>query len=168
ATRAVTLRVPELDAEGRLTVRKRTLNVRIPTGVREGQLIRLAGQGSAGPQGGRAGDLYIEIAFKPHPFYRVDGRDVYVSLPATPWEAALGAAVKAPTPGGTVEVKVPPHSQAGRKLRLRSRGIPGEPPGDLYLVLEVVLPPAQTDRAKQIYQTMARELAFDPRRGLGV
>jgi curved DNA-binding protein len=168
ATRAVTLRVPELDAEGRLAVRERTLNVHIPKGIREGQLIRLAGQGSAGPQGGRAGDLYIEIAFKPHPFYRVDGRDVYVSLPVTPWEAALGATVKAPTPGGPVEVKVPPHSQGGRKLRLRGRGIPGEPPGDLYLVLEVVLPPAQTDRAKQIYQTMARELAFDPRRGLDV
>jgi curved DNA-binding protein len=93
---------------------------------------------------------------------------VDVSLPVTPWEAALGATVKAPTPGGPVEVKIPPHSQSGRKLRLRGRGIPGEPPGDLYLVLEVVLPPAQTDRAKQIYQTMARELAFDPRRGLGV
>ncbi len=166
-TRAVTLRVPEIDAEGRLTVRERSLNVHIPKGIREGQLIRLAGQGSAGPQGGKAGDLYIEVAFKPHPLYRLDGRDLYVRLPVAPWEAALGATVKAPTPGGTVEVKIPPHSQGGRKLRLRGRGIPGEAPGDLYLVLEVVLPRAETEHAKQVYRSMARELAFDPRRGLG-
>ncbi len=168
ATRTVTLRVPEIDAKGQLAVRERTLNVKIPTGLREGQLIRLAGQGSAGVKGGKAGDLYIEVGFKPHAFYRVDGRDLYVSLPVAPWEAALGATVKAPTPGGTVEVKVPPHSQGGHKLRLRGRGIPGEPPGDLYLVLEVVLPASETERAKELYQTMARELAFNPRRGLGV
>jgi len=168
ATRTVTLRVPELDAKGRLAVRERTLNVQIPTGIREGQLIRLTGQGSAGPQGAKAGDLYIEVGFKPHAFYRVDARDLYVSLPAAPWEAALGATVKAPTPGGTVEVKVPPRSQGGRKLRLRGRGIPGKPPGDLYLVLEVVLPIPETERAKELYRTMARELAFNPRRGLGV
>ena len=168
ATRTVTLRVPELDAKGRLEVRERTLNVQIPKGIREGQLIRLAGQGSAGVQDGRPGDLYIEVGFKPHAFYRVDGRDLYVHLPVAPWEAALGATVKAPTPGGTVEVKVPPQSQGGRKLRLRGRGIPGDPPGDLYLVLEVVLPIPETERAKELYRAMARELAFNPRRGLGV
>ncbi|MGH8508104.1 MAG: DnaJ C-terminal domain-containing protein [Gammaproteobacteria bacterium] len=168
ATRAVALRVPEIDAEGRLAVRERTLNVQIPKGIREGQLIRLAGQGSAGVKGGKAGDLYIEVGFKPHAYYRVDGRDLYVNLPVAPWEAALGATVRAPTPGGTVEVKIPPHSQGGRKLRLRGRGIPGAPPGDLYLVLEVVLPVPETERAKEVYRTLARELAFNPRRGLGV
>ncbi len=168
ATRAVSLRVPEIDAEGRLVVHERTLNVHVPKGIREGQLIRLAGQGSSGGKGGKAGDLYIEVGFKPHPFYRVDGRDLYVSLPVAPWEAALGATVRAPTPGGTVEVKIPPHSQSGRKLRLRGRGIPGEPPGDLYLVLEVVLPQADTEHAKQAYRNLARELAFNPRRALGV
>ncbi|MGH3085723.1 MAG: DnaJ C-terminal domain-containing protein, partial [Rubrobacteraceae bacterium] len=121
-----------------------------------------------GVKGGKAGDLYIEVGVKPHAFYRVDGRDLYVSLPVAPWEAALGAAIKAPTPGGTVEVKIPPRFQGGRKLRLRGRGIPGDPPGDLYLVLEVVLPIPETERAKELYRTMARELAFNPRRGLGV
>lgn len=168
ATRAVTLRVPELDAEGRLALRQRTLNVQIPKGIRAGQVIRLAGLGSPGPHGGRAGDLYIEVGFNPHTRYRVDGHDLYLTLPLAPWEAALGSTVKAPTPGGPVEVKVPPRSQAGRRLRLKGRGIPGEPPGDLYLLLEVVLPAAETARARQLYETMARELAFDPRRGLGV
>ncbi len=169
AKRAVTLRVPNLDAGGRLTVRERMLNVHIPKGIRAGQIIRLAGQGTAGQEGGSsAGDLYIEVGFKPHPLYRVDGRDLCVSLPVAPWEAALGATVKAPTPAGTVEVKVPAHSQGGRKLRLKGRGIPGDVAGDLYLVLELVLPSAETEHAKQAYRNMAQALAFDPRRGLGV
>lgn len=165
ATRALTLSAPELDAHGRVTLKERTLNVRIPRGVHEGQVIRLAGQGSPGPGGGAAGDLYLEVHFKPHPRYRAEGRDVYVNLPLAPWEAALGARVKAALPDGTVEVRVPAGSQAGKKLRLKGRGIPGDLPGDVYLVLEVVLPPAGTARARELYQTMARELAFDPRAG---
>lgn len=168
ASRTVTLRAPELDEHGQLVTHERTLQVQIPKSVREGQLIRLAGQGSPSVGGSPAGDLYLEIHFKPHPLYRVDGRDLYLTLPLAPWEAALGATVKAPTPSGAVEVKVPPGSQGGRKLRLKGRGIPGAPPGDLYLVLEVVLPPADSERAKQLYQTLARELAFNPRRALGV
>lgn len=92
---------------------------------------------------------------------------MHETLPVAPWEAALGAAIEAPTPAGKVMVKVPAGSQSGRKLRLKGRGIPGDPPGDLYLVLEIVLPPADTDQARQLYETMARELAFDPRRGMG-
>ncbi len=168
ASRTVTLRPPEVDKQGQLVTRERTLQVQIPKGVREGQLIRLAGQGSPGPEASPAGDLYLEIHFKPHLLYRVDGRDLYLTLPLAPWEAALGAAVKAPTPSGAVEVKVPPGSQSGRRLRLKGRGIPGAPPGDLYLVLEVVVPAADSERAKQLYQTLARELAFNPRRTLGV
>ena len=114
------------------------------------------------------GDLYLEIHFHPHPLYQVQGRDLSLSLPIAPWEAALGATVKAPTPTGVVEVKIPPGSQSGRKLRLKGRGIPGEPAGDLYLVLDVVLPKADTEQAQQIYHTMARELAFNPRQALGV
>jgi len=167
ATRTLTLSVPHVDEQGRVALKERSLKVRIPKGVYEGQVIRLAGQGSAGLGGGQSGDLYLEVHFKPHPRYRVEGRDVYAALPVAPWEAALGAAVKAPLPDGTVEVRIPEGSQSGRKLRLKGRGIPGKTAGDLYLVLEVVLPSADSPKAREIYETMARELAFDPRRGTG-
>ncbi len=147
---------------------ERGLEVRIPKGVHEGQIIRLAGQGNAGVGGGTAGDLYLEVHFNPHSRYRVDGRDVYATLRVTPWEAALGASVRAPLPDGAVEVRIPEGSQTGRKLRLKGRGIPtaqpGSQSGDLYLVLEVVLPPAKSAKARELYESMARELAFDPRR----
>lgn len=165
ASRNLTLRVPRVDQFGHTVLAEHTLNVRIPKGVHEGKVIRLAGQGGPGLGGGEPGDLYLEVYFKPHPRYRVEGRDVYASLPVAPWEAALGASVKAPLPDGTVEVRIPDGSQSGRKLRLKGRGIPGTPPGDLYLVLETVLPPANTPRARELYQTMAREMAFDPRQG---
>lgn len=167
ATRAITLSAPHMDEHGRVALAERNLNVRIPKGVHEGQIIRLAGQGSPGMGGGPSGDLYLEVHFRPHPRYRTEGRDVHATLPVAPWEAALGANIKAPVPDGTVEVRIPEGSQSGRKLRLKGRGIPGTPPGDLYLVLEVVLPPASSPRAREIYQTMARELGFDPRRGTG-
>lgn len=165
-THRISLRVPEIDASGHLAYRERSLNVQMPKGVRAGQQVRLAGQGSAGAAG--AGDLYLEVQFRPHPLYRVDGSDLYLKLPVTPWEAALGAAIKAPTPDGAVEVKIPPNSQSGRKLRLKGRGLPGKLAGDLYLTLEVMLPEATTARARELYQTMAQELAFDPRHTLGV
>jgi curved DNA-binding protein len=164
ASRTLALRAPQMDERGRVTLAERALDVRIPKGVHEGQLIRLAGQGSPGLHGGPPGDLYLEVQFKPHPRYRVEGRDVYATLPVAPWEAALGASLKAQVPDGTVEVRIPEGSQSGRKLRLRGRGIPGATPGDLYLVLEVVLPPATTPKARQLYETMARELNFNPRR----
>jgi curved DNA-binding protein len=168
ASRTLALRVPRVDERGRVTLSEHTLNVRIPKGVHEGQVIRLAGQGSPGFDGGPPGDLYLEAHFKPHPRYRAEGRDVYAALPVAPWEAALGASVKAPLPDGTVEVRIPEGSQSGRKLRLKGRGIPGAPPGDLYLVLDIVLPPAANAKARELYQTMARELAFNPRQALGV
>lgn len=164
ATRTITLRVPTVDAHGRISVRERTLNVRIPAGVREGQHIRLAGQGMSGVGGAAAGDLYLELRIKPDARYRVDGRDIFATVPAAPWELALGARLTLPTPTGPVEIKVPAGSQSGRKLRLKGRGIPGNPPGDLYFVLEVILPPADSARARELYEAMARDLAFDPRR----
>lgn len=163
ATRSITLRHAELGGDGRPQVKERTLNVRIPKGVRQGQHIRLAGQGGAGAGGGRAGDLFLEVVFRPHPLYRVDGRDVYLDLPLAPWEAALGAEVRAPTPTGPVALKVPAGSVAGRKLRLAGRGIPGKTAGDFYAVLQIALPPADTEAAKAFYQRMAREMSFDPR-----
>jgi curved DNA-binding protein len=166
-SRTFTLRVPEIDAEGRLISTERVLNVQIPKGILPGQTIRLAGQGS-GTGSGAAGDLYIEVDFKPHPLYRLDGRDLYVDLPVAPWEAALGATVKAPTPGGTVDLKIPAGSHAGTKMRLRGRGIPATPPGDLYVVLQIALPPADDEKAKAAYRAMADALPFDPRAQLGV
>ena len=167
ATQTITLRAARLDPAGHVVTEERTLKVQIPKGVKEGQHIRLAGQGSPGFGGGAAGDLYLEVHFRPDPRYRVDGRDVHETVPVTPWEAALGATIEVPTPAGSLRVNVPPGSQAGRKLRLKERGIPGKPPGDLYLVLEVVLPPAATDKARQLYETMAREMDFNPRQGMG-
>lgn len=167
ATRAITLQVPQIDAQGRVVSREHTLNVRIPKGIRAGQHIRLSGQGSPGLGGGPAGDLYLEIHFTPDSRYRVEGRDVYQTVPVTPWEAALGASIETSTPSGVVKLKVPAGSQNGRRLRLKGRGIPGPEPGDLYVELEVVLPPADTDKARELYETMAHELAFDPRQRKG-
>ena len=163
ATRQISLRAPQVDAQGRVQLETRTLNVKIPLGVHAGQVIRLAGQGAPGMGGGPAGDLLLEVQFKPHPRFRPDGRDLHRSLPVAPWEAALGAIVAVDLPHGSVKVRIPEGAQSGRQLRVRGHGIPGQPPGDLLLELQVVLPPANTPKARELYETMARELAFDPR-----
>lgn len=168
ATRSLTLQAPELDGQGHVRMRERTLNVRIPKGIRQGQRIRLSGQGSPGLGKGSAGDLYLEVEFRPHPFYRIEGRDIYLDLPVAPWEAMLGAKVKAPTPGGPVDLTIPAGSTSGRKLRLKGRGIPGKPPGDIYVVLRIALPPADDEGARALYRKMEQELTFNPRAGLGV
>jgi curved DNA-binding protein len=166
-SRTFTLRVPEIDAEGHLVAKERVLNVQIPKGILSGQTIRLAGQGgNAGL--GATGDLYIEVDFEPHPLYRPDGRDLYFDLPVAPWEAALGSGVEVPTPGGLVDLKIPAGSRAGTKLRLRGRGIPAAPPGDLYVVLQIALPPAGDDKAKAAYRALADAVPFNPRAHLGV
>ena len=167
ATRTVTLRVPQRDAAGRVVTTDKSIEVKIPKGVLPGQQLRLAGQGQPGIGGGGSGDLFLEIGLKPDQRYRVEGSDVYENVPVAPWEAALGASIAVPTPSGDVEVTVPAGSQTGRKLRLKGRGIPARLPGDLYLVLEVVLPPADNDKARALYETMARELAFNPRARTG-
>jgi curved DNA-binding protein len=168
ATRQITLQLPEIDAQGRLHTRERVLKVRIPAGIRQGQHIRLAGQGATGPGPGPAGDLYLEIEFRPHPFYRVDDRDLYLELPVAPWEVALGATAKVPTPGGPVDLKIPAGSGSGRKLRLKGRGIPGRPPGDLFVELKIALPAADNAAAQALYRKMQQELDFNPRAHLGV
>ena len=168
ATRTITLRVPVVDAQGHVAIKDRILNVAIPKGIRAGQHIRLSGQGSPGAGEGKAGDLYLEIEFRPHPLYRVDGRDLYLELPVSPWEAALGATVKVPTLGGIVELKIPEGSVSGRKMRLKGRGITGNPPGDCYVILSIALPPADTEAAKDLYRKMEQELDFNPRTKLGV
>jgi curved DNA-binding protein len=173
-SRSLTLRVPEIDPEGRVSARERVLKLRVPKGILPGQTIRLAGQGSPpfaegpGDGQGKPGDLYIEVEFQPHPLYRIEGRDLYIDLPVAPWEAALGAAVKTPTPGGVVDLKIPPGAQAGTKLRLRGRGIPADPPGDLYAVLQIALPQASDDQGKAAYRALAEAMPFNPRASLVV
>jgi curved DNA-binding protein len=167
-SRQLSLRVPEIDADGRLVSKERVLNVQVPKGILPGQHIRLAGQGSRSSGEGTPGDLFIEVEFQPHSLYRIDGRDLYLELPVAPWEAALGATVKTPTPGGTVDLKVPARAHAGSKLRLKGRGIPASPPGDFYVVLQIALPAADDDRAKAAYAAFAAALPFNPRANLGV
>jgi curved DNA-binding protein len=167
ATRAISLSVPEVDDRGHVLLKQRTLNVQIPKGITEGQRIRLKGQGAPGTGSGPAGDLFLEVQFKPDPLYRVDGRNLFIELPVAPWEAALGASVKVLTPTGPIMLKVPPGSFQGRELRIKGRGIPSAEPGDLYAVLKIVLPPADTDAAKAAYADMASRLRFDPRANSG-
>jgi curved DNA-binding protein len=166
-TQEIELRSAELGVDGHVTTRPRTLRVTIPAGVIEGQQIRLAGQGSPGVGGGAAGDLYLEINFKPHRLYQVQGRDVTLTLPIAPWEAALGATVPVPTLGGTVDVRIPAGAKSGQRMRLKGRGLPGPTPGDQYIVLKIVLPPQNTPEARELYERMQAELPFDPRAELG-
>ena len=162
--RSLTLQMPKLDDQGRLQMQAHRVEVTIPKGVRAGQLMRLAGQGGSVPGGGAAGDLYLEIAFADDPRFRVELRDVFLQLPVAPWEAALGASVNLPTPSGVLQLKLPAGSQDGRKLRLKGKGIPGQPPGDLYAEVSVRLPPADTPEAKAGYEALASAFAgFDPR-----
>ena len=164
AQRTISLRAPAIDAQGHVTMHERQLDVNIPKGIRHGQHLRLAGQGDPAHGDGPAGDLYLEIEFAQHPRFRVDGRDVYVDVAVAPWEAALGASVTVPVPDGDVELAVPRASAGGRKLRLRGKGLPGAPPGDLYAVLSIALPPPDTAPAEQAYRAMAEAFErFDPR-----
>ena len=166
--RVLTLKHSELNTQGRPALKERTLNVRIPKGVRQGQQIRLAKQGGAGVGEGDNGDLYLEIEFARHPLYHVEGKDVYLDLPVTPWEAALGATIKTPTPAGVVDLKVPANSVSGSKMRLKGRGIPAQQPGDLYVVLLVALPPADNESAQQAYREFQQAVDFNPRSKLEV
>jgi curved DNA-binding protein len=166
-SRTFTLRVPEIDESGRLVSKERTLNVQVPKGILAGQQIRLTGQGGKTADGGTAGDLYIEVEFQPHRLYALDGRDLSLQLPVAPWEAALGATVQTPTPTGMIELKIPAGSHAGSKLRLKGRGIPANPPGDFYVILQIALPAANDEKSKAAYAAMAAALPFNPRASLG-
>ncbi|HED36074.1 MAG TPA: J domain-containing protein [Gammaproteobacteria bacterium] len=168
ASRGITLQSPELDKNGHVFNKKRTLNIKIPKGVKQGQRIRLAGQGSPAPGSAPAGDLYLEINFNPHSIYRVENHDVYLDLPLTPWEAMLGATLKVPTPAGPVDMKIAPGTQNGKKMRLKGRGIPARTPGDFYVIAQITLPPADTDAAKELYNKMQQQLDYNPRSALGV
>ena len=166
--REISLRAVETGASGEPEFRTRTLSVKIPPGVHPGQFIRLAGQGMPGHGGEAAGDMYLEVRIAPHKLYRIDGRDLYMTLPVTPTEAALGAQVEVPTPdGGAVEVTVPARARSGLKLRLKGRGFGGNTPGHLYLLLEIALPPADSEAARKAYEQLAQAIPFNPRSHLG-
>ena len=152
--------------DNRVTPGTRKLNVKIPAGVTHGQQIRLAGQGQPGARGGPRGDLFLQVEIEPHPTYRAEGKDVYMDLPIAPWEAALGATIGVPTLGGKVDLKIPDGSSSGRKLRLKGRGLGGTKPGDQYVLLQIVTPPADSDEIRALYEQMAEQIPFNPREHL--
>jgi curved DNA-binding protein len=167
--RQITLEVPEVDASGRVSRKRRTLSVTVPKGIKAGQRIRLENQGGAGLGAGtQSGDLYLTVEFEPHHIYEARGRDIYVTLPVTPAEAALGRTVKTPTLGGAVDLKIPPGSSTGKRLRLKGRGLPGTPAGDQYVELKVVLPDKVNAKAQALYEQLEREELFNPRKTMGV
>ncbi|HET8940672.1 MAG TPA: DnaJ C-terminal domain-containing protein [Rudaea sp.] len=143
---------------------ERTLDVKIPAGILSGQQIRLGGQGSPGSQGAPAGDLLLEIGVRSDSRFELDGRDVNVTLPITPWEAALGAKVTVPTLGGDVELKIPAGSDSGKRMRLRGRGMPGPRPGDQFVTLQIHAPVPTNDVQRKLYEQMEKTFDFDPRR----
>lgn len=157
---AVPLEVVYHGRSVRISVNGKSLDVNVPRGIRPGQVIRLKGQGTHG-------DLLLEIEYAAHPDFEADGADIIHVLPVAPWEAALGATVSAPTLGGPVELKIPPGSEAGRRLRLRGRGLPGTrgaPPGDQIVELEVLAPKAATEAQREAYRQLERAFGSDWRR----
>lgn len=150
------------------TGKTQTLNVKIPAGVKSGQQIRLPGQGASGVNNGPRGNLYLTVEVMKHHLFDVKENDVYLTLPLTPWEAALGATIVVPTLSGKIDLKIPPGSQGGQKLRIKNRGLPGPTPGNQYVLLKIITPPATTDAAKELYQKMAEVMPFNPRASMGV
>ena len=138
---------------------QRSLRVKIPAGTRPGQEIRLGGQGAAGPSG--KGDLYLEVEYEKHPLYEIEGRNILMDLPVAPWEAALGARVRVHTPAGKVNLKIPAGSQSGRRLRLKGRGLPGKPAGDLITRVQIHAPETRNDEDKALYEQMAEQFEFN-------
>jgi curved DNA-binding protein len=159
------LTVPEYDEHGRLHRVPHEFKARIPKGATDGQRLRLPGKGGKGFNGGRTGDLYLTIALHPHSLFRVSDHDLYLDLPLTPWEAALGAAVEVPTLGGSVRLKVPPGTHAGQKLRLAKRGLPKphEGEGDLFAIVQIVVPTVLSERELKLFKELAESSTFNPR-----
>ena len=168
ARQTITLTRPTVDPYGHVTTSPHRLHVAIPKGIIEGQRIRLEGQGLPGYGGSPAGDLYLEIVFQQDPLFHAEKRDIHLPLPVAPWEAALGASLTVPTLGGDVQVKIPPGSQAGKKLRLKGKGLcAGANCGDQIVTLQIVMPEAKTEEQRQVYRAMAEKMPFNPRAGMG-
>jgi curved DNA-binding protein len=167
ATRTITLQGHEIDSQGQVRPTAQNLQVKIPPGVTDGTRIRLSGKGGAGMGGGPAGDLYLRVHIMPHARFRVEGHDLLVEVPVTPWEAALGATVEVPVMDGTVNLKIPAGSQSGQRLRLRGKGLPkkGSERGDLFARLKIAVPKDLNEREKELFAEMAEISKFNPRKG---
>ncbi len=160
--------LPEHDGEGRVTRVPKSLKVRVPKGATDGQRMRLAGRGGRGVNGGPDGDLYLTISLLPHRLYRPNGHDLYLDLPLAPWETALGTSVEVPTPGGSVQMRIPAGTATGQTLRLAGRGLPRpkEGNGDLYVIAKIVMPKNTTEREAELLKELAAASSFSPRSGL--
>ena len=167
ATRTLTLQGHEVDPQGQLRPTVQNLKVTIPAGVTDGTRIRLAGKGGEGMGGGPAGDLYLKVHIEPHPRFRIDGHDLELEVPVAPWEAALGATVEVAVMDGSVNLKIPPGSQSGQRLRLRGKGLPqkGGSRGDLFARVKIVVPKALSPKEKELFSEMAKISGFNPRNG---
>jgi curved DNA-binding protein len=165
-TRTLSLQRLEREKDGRVRPRNQQIQVKIPAGVTDGQQIRVAAQGEPGAGGEPPGDLFLQLTVLPHRWFRLEGRDVWLELPVTPWEAALGETVRVPTLAGRVDLKVPKGSQTDRQLRLKERGLPGRPPGDQFVVLKIVTPPADDAAREELYKEMAAKMAMNPREAM--
>ena len=169
ATKTFQLQIPSIDASGQIQQNIRTIKVSIPAGTGQGQQLRLAHQGSPGMGNAQAGDLYLEIQILPHPFFSLQGHDIYLTLPVTPWEAALGAEIKVPTLAGSVGLKLAAGAHSGQKLRLKGRGMPAKPhAGDQYTIVQIDVPLATTAEQRQLYEKMSQLMPFNPRKSWSI
>ncbi|HFF9782264.1 curved DNA-binding protein [Serratia marcescens] len=164
-SREISYTLPVYDELGRqVSEASKTLNVKIPAGVGDGERIRLKGQGVAGVGGGQNGDLYLVIRLVPHPLFEIDGHNLSIVAPLAPWEAALGASIEVPTLTGKIALTVPAGSQSGKRLRVKGKGLAGKKePGDLYVILKVVMPPKPNEKASALWRELAEQAAFNPR-----
>ena len=164
-TKPIALQTQVINPQGQLQLQEKRYDVKIPPGILPGQKIRLSGQGGEGAGGGPHGDLYLTMELEPHPIYTLKGRDIYVEVPVSPWEAVLGAEVEAPTPAGSVSLKIPPGTQNARKLRLRARGMPNPKgnAGDLYVTVRVMVPTAPTPEEQELFEELKKVSGFNPR-----
>jgi curved DNA-binding protein len=163
-SKTISYRLPYYDNEGRVIEVNKTLNVKIPPGVADGERIRLKGQGALGIGESASGDLYLRIRLVPHPLFDVEGHNLIITLPIAPWEAALGGKVTLPTLSGKIQLTIPANSQSGQRLRVKGKGLPSKQlQGDLYAVLKVVMPTSSNESIKDQWQQLAELAPFDPR-----
>lgn len=164
-SKTISYHLPKYDAQGRrLGEVQKTLNVKIPKGVTEGERIRLKGQGAQGIGDAANGDLYLHVRLVPHPLFDVEGHNLLITVPVAPWEAVIGGKIEVPTLAGNIHLTLPPNSQSGKRLRIKGKGLPGKTGmGDLYVVLKIVVPEKTDTETQQLWQTLAEKARFNPR-----
>lgn len=163
--KTITVQSQRISPNGKPIIEEKQYQVRIPPGILPGQKIRLAGQGGEGKNGGERGDLYLKVEIEPHPVFRLKGRDLYMDLPITPWEAALGSKITINALSGPINVTIPPGIQSGQKLRIKGKGMPnpkGEP-GDLYVVVKIMVPKNLTSKERELMEELKKTSSFNPR-----